>query len=43
MSPLSSALIADQRAAQIQPAIDRQAGLALDRLRDSLAEDQAAR
>ena len=32
--------IADQRAAEIQPAIDRQAGVALDRLRQQLAEHQ---
>ena len=32
--------IADQRAAEIQPALHRQPGLALDGLRDDLAEDQ---
>ena len=31
---------ADQRAAEIQAAIDGQPGLALDRLRDDLPEDQ---
>ena len=31
--------IADQRAAEIQPPIDRYPGLPLDRLRDQLAEN----
>ena len=39
MSPGIERPVADQGAAQIQPAVDRQAGVALDRLRQQLAEN----
>ena len=40
MSPAEQRAIADQRAAQVQPTLDAQAGASLDRLRDDLAEDE---